>query len=85
MLLEIVEMHTPAFPLTDVRTSRMWAAKATQRNLAQVAADGVRVVGPNTGEMAERGEAGLGRMAEPSEIAAAVETLMRGRGSLARG
>ena len=28
-------------------------------------ADGVRVVGPNSGEMAERGEAGLGRMAEP--------------------
>ena len=27
---------------------RMWAAKATQRNLAQLAADGVRVVGPNT-------------------------------------
>jgi phosphopantothenoylcysteine decarboxylase / phosphopantothenate---cysteine ligase len=62
---------------------RMWAAKATQRNLAQLAADGVRVVGPNTGEMAERGEAGRGRMAEPSEIAAAAETLMRGAGSLA--
>src|ERR1700746_2560800 len=48
----------------------MWAAKATARNLAQVTADGVRVVGPNSGEMAERGEAGLGRMAEPLELAA---------------
>ena len=36
----------------------MWAAKATQRNLAQVTADGVRIIGPNAGEMAEAGEAG---------------------------
>ncbi len=55
----------------------MWAAKATQRNLAQLAADGVRVVGPNAGEMAERGEAGIGRMAEPLEIVAAAEALLR--------
>ncbi len=61
----------------------MWAAKATQRNLAQLRADGVRLVGPNAGEMAERGEAGTGRMAEPLEIAAAAEAIMRGAGSLA--
>ena len=56
---------------------RMWAAKATVRNLAQLAADGVRIVGPNSGEMAERGEAGLGRMAEPLEIVAAAEGILR--------
>ena len=60
----------------------MWAAKATQRNLARLKADGVRVVGPNTGEMAERGEAGVGRMAEPLEIAAAVEAILRRPGPL---
>jgi phosphopantothenoylcysteine decarboxylase/phosphopantothenate--cysteine ligase len=60
----------------------MWAAKATQRNLAQLRADGVRFVGPNSGEMAERGEAGIGRMAEPLEIAAAAEAILRGAGSL---
>jgi phosphopantothenoylcysteine decarboxylase/phosphopantothenate--cysteine ligase len=60
----------------------MWAAKATQRNLAQLIADGVRVVGPNAGEMAERGEAGLGRMAEPLEIVAAAEAIIRGAGAL---
>ncbi|MFY9894338.1 MAG: bifunctional phosphopantothenoylcysteine decarboxylase/phosphopantothenate--cysteine ligase CoaBC [Xanthobacteraceae bacterium] len=60
----------------------MWAAKATQRNLARLKADGVRVVGPNTGEMAERGEAGFGRMAEPLEIAAAAEAIMRRPGPL---
>ncbi len=57
---------------------QMWAAKATQRNLAQLKADGVHVVGPNAGEMAERGEAGIGRMAEPLEIVAAVEALAAG-------
>ncbi len=60
----------------------MWAAKATQRNLARLKADGVRQVGPNAGEMAERGEAGIGRMAEPLEIAAAVEAIMRRSGPL---
>jgi phosphopantothenoylcysteine decarboxylase/phosphopantothenate--cysteine ligase len=60
----------------------MWAAKATQRNLAQLRADGVHLIGPNTGEMAERGEAGVGRMAEPLEIAAAAEAMLRGAGSL---
>jgi phosphopantothenoylcysteine decarboxylase/phosphopantothenate--cysteine ligase len=60
----------------------MWAAKSTQRNLAQLLADGVRVIGPNPGEMAEHGEAGIGRMAEPLEIAATAETLLRKTGPL---
>ncbi len=62
---------------------RMWAAHPTQRNLAQLESDGVHVVGPNSGEMAERGESGLGRMAEPLEIAAAAEALLSGGGPLA--
>ena len=62
---------------------RMWAAKATQRNLAQLVADGVRVIGPNSGEMAEHGEAGLGRMAESAEIAAAVDAMLHAMRSLA--
>jgi phosphopantothenoylcysteine decarboxylase/phosphopantothenate--cysteine ligase len=62
---------------------RMWAAKATARNLVQLTRDGVRVVGPNAGEMAERGEAGLGRMAEPMEIAAAAESILRRGAALA--
>lgn len=51
---------------------RMWLHPATQRNLAQLQADGVRVVGPNEGSMA-CGEFGPGRMAEPLEIIAALE------------
>ncbi len=51
---------------------RMWFHPATRRNRAQLAADGVAFVGPGKGEMAEAGEAGEGRMAEPLEIVAAV-------------
>ncbi|MBI3702999.1 MAG: bifunctional phosphopantothenoylcysteine decarboxylase/phosphopantothenate--cysteine ligase CoaBC [Rhizobiales bacterium] len=64
--------------LAPAMNPRMWSHKATQRNLAQLAADGVALVGPNEGEMAEAGERGLGRMAEPLEIAAAVERLLAG-------
>ena len=62
---------------------QMWAAKATARNLAQLQSDGVHVVGPNAGAMAERGEAGVGRMAEPVEIAEAALALLQRRGALA--
>jgi len=43
---------------------RMWLNPATRRNVALLQADGVQFVGPNVGEMAERGEAGPGRLAE---------------------
>lgn len=56
---------------------RMWLHPATQRNLALLEGDGVRIVGPNTGRMAEA-ETGPGRMAEPDEIADAVAALLAG-------
>src|SRR5258708_12942990 len=52
----------------------MWSHAPTKRNLAQLIADGVTVVGPNAGEVADQGEPGIGRMAEPLEIVAAVES-----------
>jgi phosphopantothenoylcysteine decarboxylase/phosphopantothenate--cysteine ligase len=55
---------------------RMWSNAATQRNVARLREDGFHFVGPNDGPMAERGESGVGRMAEPLEIAAAVEELL---------
>jgi len=54
----------------------MWANKATQRNVAQLIADGASLIGPNEGEMAEAGERGLGRMAEPLEIAGAADKIL---------
>ncbi len=56
---------------------RMWLAPATQRNVATLKKDGALFVGPNEGEMA-CGEYGPGRMSEPLEIAAAIETALRG-------
>jgi phosphopantothenoylcysteine decarboxylase/phosphopantothenate--cysteine ligase len=54
---------------------RMWNHPATQRNFATLKKDGVLFVGPNDGEMA-CGEFGPGRMAEPEEIVAAIETAL---------
>jgi phosphopantothenoylcysteine decarboxylase/phosphopantothenate--cysteine ligase len=56
---------------------RMWANAATKRNVATLRRDGVHLVGPNSGEMAESGEAGAGRMAEPLEIAGAAARILR--------
>ena len=47
---------------------QMWAAKATQRNLATLVDDGVHVIMPESGSQA-CGDVGLGRMPEPEELA----------------
>ncbi len=57
---------------------RMWGHAATQRNLAALKGDGISFVGPNEGDMA-CGEYGPGRMAEPAEILAAVQTMLGAR------
>jgi phosphopantothenoylcysteine decarboxylase/phosphopantothenate--cysteine ligase len=54
---------------------QMWAHPATRRNRAVLEGDGVRIVGPNAGRMAEP-ESGPGRMAEPNEIADALERML---------
>lgn len=46
---------------------QMWQAAPTQRNVAQLKADGVTILGPGIGEQA-CGEIGAGRMLEPTEI-----------------
>nr|WP_045837508.1 bifunctional phosphopantothenoylcysteine decarboxylase/phosphopantothenate--cysteine ligase CoaBC [Hyphomicrobium sp. 99] len=51
----------------------MWHHPATRRNVEQLKADGIRLIGPAAGEMAERGEAGLGRLVEVPELVAAIE------------
>lgn len=54
---------------------RMWQHPATRRNLEILTADGIGIVGPNEGPMACK-EFGFGRMAEPAEILAAIETAL---------
>jgi len=71
--------------LAPAMNPRMWAAKATQRNLKILAQDGLSFVGPGEGEMAEAGERGLGRMAEPLEIADAATKLLGSAPQLLKG
>jgi phosphopantothenoylcysteine decarboxylase/phosphopantothenate--cysteine ligase len=54
---------------------RMWAHPATRANVALLRERGVELVGPDEGETAE-GEWGVGRMAEPAEIAARAAQLL---------
>ena len=73
--------RTCTLAVAPAMNREMWAAAATQRNLAQLHADGVNVLGPAAGEQA-CGEVGLGRMLEPAEILASVSGLL-GTGPLA--
>ena len=57
----------------------MWNNPATQRNVETLESDGIQFIGPNEGEMAESGEAGMGRMAEPMEILEAIATFLDDR------
>ena len=54
---------------------QMWAHPAVQRNVATLEQMGVTRVGPGSGALA-CGEVGSGRMAEPLEIVAAIETVL---------
>lgn len=56
---------------------RMWDAAATQRNMETLKEDGALFIGPDAGAMA-CGEFGEGRMAEPEEIADAIEAALAG-------
>jgi phosphopantothenoylcysteine decarboxylase/phosphopantothenate--cysteine ligase len=55
--------------------TRMWEHPATRRNIETLRKDGVRLLGPDHGELAEA-EVGFGRMADPERILAAVGRLL---------
>lgn len=57
---------------------KMWSHPATQRNIATLKQDGITVLGPNVGEMAERDELGPGRLVEPLELVTAVLDCLAG-------
>jgi phosphopantothenoylcysteine decarboxylase / phosphopantothenate---cysteine ligase len=58
----------------------MWMHPATRANLDALRERGVRIVGPVEGALAA-GDAGMGRMAEPHDIATAVEEALEAGGS----
>ncbi len=55
---------------------RMYAAAATQANLATLRERGITVIEPDTGPLASRGEFGAGRLPEPERLLAEVEALL---------
>ena len=71
-LLLATDTRVLAAPAMNVR---MWQHPATQRNLAQLRADGVLFVGPDEGDMA-CGEYGPGRLAEPPAIVTAIRAAL---------
>jgi phosphopantothenoylcysteine decarboxylase/phosphopantothenate--cysteine ligase len=58
--------------MAPAMNTQMWASPATQRNLAQLAADKVEIIAPGVGWLSCR-DVGAGRMAETEEILAAIE------------
>jgi phosphopantothenoylcysteine decarboxylase/phosphopantothenate--cysteine ligase len=62
--------------LAPAMNPKMWSHPAVSRNAEQLLIDGAYFVGPMRGEMAESGEAGTGRVAEPLDIVAEVEKLL---------
>ena len=57
-----------ALMIAPAMNRQMWENPSTQRNIKTLLADGVHLVGPESGEQA-CGEVGVGRMSEPSLIA----------------
>jgi phosphopantothenoylcysteine decarboxylase / phosphopantothenate---cysteine ligase len=81
LLTEAALAHRGPVLVAPAMNPRMWAHPATRANAATLTARGVELVGPDEGETAE-GEWGVGRMAEPQEIARRAEQLLA-PGSLA--
>jgi phosphopantothenoylcysteine decarboxylase / phosphopantothenate---cysteine ligase len=77
-LLLATDKPVLAAPAMNVR---MWLHPATQRNVAQLRADGVTVVDPDEGEMA-CGEYGPGRLPEPETLLEAISNALGGAGRL---
>ncbi|HEX8122001.1 MAG TPA: bifunctional phosphopantothenoylcysteine decarboxylase/phosphopantothenate--cysteine ligase CoaBC [Solirubrobacteraceae bacterium] len=60
--------------------NHMWEHPATRANLAALRDRGATIVDPGTGELASKGEHGVGRLAEPAQILAAIEALLPSAG-----
>ena len=76
LLSTLIVARQPSCPLmlAPAMNVEMWQNPATQRNATQLRADGITLLGPGKGDQA-CGETGDGRMLEPEEIFASIETL----------
>ncbi len=64
--------------LAPAMNDRMWEHPATRENIETLRRRGARIVEPGRGRLASKGEWGVGRLAEPPEILAAVEGVLGG-------
>lgn len=62
--------------MAPAMNSAMWAKPAVERNVATLRGDGVHFVDPQEGWQSCR-RFGMGRMAEPADIQAAIERLLK--------
>jgi phosphopantothenoylcysteine decarboxylase / phosphopantothenate---cysteine ligase len=69
---------TAPLVVAPAMNSHMYEHAATQANLELLRSRGARIVDPGTGRLASEGESGVGRLAEPPEILAAVEAALAG-------
>jgi phosphopantothenoylcysteine decarboxylase/phosphopantothenate--cysteine ligase len=81
LLTEAILAHDGPLLVAPAMNTRMWEHSATQANVELLRERGVEIVGPAAGELAE-GDVGVGRMAEPAEVAARVEILLAPSGAL---
>ena len=68
--------NTAPLVLAPAMNTHMYEHPATQANLELLRSRGARIVDPGTGRLASKGEWGVGRLAEPPEILAAVEAAL---------
>jgi phosphopantothenoylcysteine decarboxylase / phosphopantothenate---cysteine ligase len=74
-LTEAALAHRGPVLIAPAMNPRMWTHPATRANVETLLGRGVELVGPDEGETAE-GEWGVGRMAEPPEIARRIAQLL---------
>ena len=83
-LLTAAALACPApVVLAPAMNNLMYEHPATQANLATLRERGVQVLEPGTGQLGSPGEFGIGRLPEPSELLAAVETRLAEKHDLA--
>ena len=75
LVTEAALAHDGPTLVAPAMNTRMWRHPATQANVDVLRGRGVKLIGPDEGELAE-GEEGIGRMAEPDAIAARCQELL---------
>jgi phosphopantothenoylcysteine decarboxylase/phosphopantothenate--cysteine ligase len=84
VLSEAALAHRGPLLVAPAMNDRMWSHPATQANAELLRSRGVEFIGPAEGELAEGGS-GVGRMAEPREIADRIGELLSHRNGVLTG